>query len=985
MATTTAPTDPACQDVPPAASLARVAAFRRPLPAEGRACHALIARLPGPPPAPLAAGRLDGVLRSWLGPTWARLWETRVPAPYDAPASRERMRREALRPVHDERSPLRAVLLRYSDGSADLVLVALRSRVPRAVLDEIVDVASGGAPPVAPSVPPVEPGTPWWSRLDRKLGDPGRAGTVDVRPLDLPRLHPGLERVLVGALALAQSRYSGEGTARLGLIDTDGHRYEPAVVEMNPIDEEEGTTRFLARVGAALDAARGGASGSASSSGEPFPELGVVFSSGPADRVHLPFLAPPFPLTVQVAQRHDGPPEACCWVGEGAVSATFRACVERLAHRFAKAPGAPALATIPLMDAGETARVLRLGGSAGPPSRTGGTRIDRRFEEMARRRPDVVAVVDDGGTLTYRRLDERADAVAAGLRALGLPPAGRVGVCLERDASLIIAMLGVLKAGHAYVPMDPHHPRERLGYVTDDAGLPVVIAGSGSLPAIPGVRAFSLGDLEDLGENGGAGAGGGSAGPDDRSADDPAYVIYTSGSTGRPKGVVVPHRNVGALLDATAEDFALGTGDVWTLFHSSAFDFSVWEIWGCLLTGGRLVVVPYWTARDADAFRSLLAEQRITILNQTPSAFSHLVRADRRARDDLSVRLLVFGGEPLDARLLAPWFARYSPARCRVVNMFGITETTVHVTAHPVTPADAVAGSRSVGRALPGWTISVRDLRGRVLPPGAAGEIHVGGAGVADGYLGRPGLTAERFVPDGVTGERLYRSGDRGRLLPDGRLEHLGRLDDQVKIRGHRVELGEIRSALAADPRVVAAVVTVRRAPADDPAGTRVDGYVVLAETCDPRHVLADVRRVLPDYMVPATLTAIPEIPLTANGKPDLARLPPPAARPVPAPTGRMDGPDGGAEGPNGGIGPGGPAAEILGIWSRCLGVAVTGDDNFFELGGNSLLVLQAITAMREKGLPEISVRDFYANSTAHRLISLVEARRRGEEAEAIP
>ncbi|MCI3934555.1 amino acid adenylation domain-containing protein [Streptomyces sp. AN091965] len=967
MATTTGTPPRAAGGARPSAALHDLPPFRHARPEQGHACHAVIVRLPRAVQPAQVHQRWDEALRHWPALHDSRLWETAVPAPPEASCARERTRREALRPVREASPPLRAVLLRYADDSADLVLAARRSRVPHAVLDQVADLlATGSAPGPPPALPDgAEPPPPRCADLPWGLPDPGRAGTVQVRPLTLPEpAGGGGRRLVIGAVALALARYSGAATAEVGRLDPGSAAGPGAAVTVEGIDEDRSLADYLTQVDAAL-----GAAPDATARTER-PGVGVVFSPGRYDRIHLPFQTPPFPCTLQVMERADGSVEASCWFDEGvlcpSVAAAFCACVERLAGCLAEGAGeggaaslgAVPLTALPLLDAEETAHVLRLGGGGRPRPGVGDVRIEQRFEEVARARPDAVAVTGDGTELTYRQLDERADAVAAGLRALGLPPAGKVGVCLDRDAPLVIALLGVLKAGYAYVPMDRGYPPERMRYIAENARVPVVITDHASFPASAGVRTVGLDDLATATDRG-------HRVPPTRSAADPAYVIYTSGSTGRPKGVVVPHHNVLSLLSATAPEFSFGPEDVWTLFHSAAFDFSVWEIWGCLLTGGRLVVVPYWTARDADGFRALLLTQRVTVLNQTPSAFSALAQADRGAQGDLLVRLLIFGGEPLDVKLLAPWFARYSPARCHVVNMFGITETTVHVTAHSVTPADVAGESRSVGRPLPGWSVSVRDPRGRVLPPGAAGEIHVGGAGVAHGYLGNPELTRQHFVLDDVSDERLYRSGDRGRLRPDGRLDHLGRLDDQVKIRGHRIEPGEIRSVLTADPRVGAAVVTVTQASAADRASSRIDGYVVLVEPCDPRQILADARRLLPDYMTPTTLTAVPSIPLTANGKPDLARLPAPATR-----AGQHSG---GVRDP--GPGPDDVAGRVLAVWSHCLDTDATADDNFFELGGNSLLILRVITAMRERGLPRVAPRDFYVNSTASRFIKLVEER----------
>jgi amino acid adenylation domain-containing protein len=513
-------------------------------------------------------------------------------------------------------------------------------------------------------------------------------------------------------------------------------------------------------------------------------------------------------------------------------------------------------------------------------------------------------------------------------------------------------------AGATYVPVDPAYPADRLAHTARDAGLGVVITRLPQFPVVADCVQVTPDEL--VNEPGGEWpAPEENTRPSPPSPDDAAYVIYTSGSTGRPKGVVVPHRNVIALIDATRDEYGLSEADVWTWFHSSAFDFSVWEIWGCLLTGGRLVVVPYFVSREPDHFRDLLVAEKVTVLSQTPSAFAQLLDVDHA---DVSVRLVVFGGEPLDARMLLTWFDRHPERSCRVVNMFGITETTVHVTEQTLTRKLALTATRSVGRALPGWHLYVVDPAGRLLPPGVAGEICVGGAGVALGYLGQEELTGRRFVPDLFTGGTMYRSGDLGLLRPDGRLEHLGRIDSQVKIRGFRIELDEIRSVLLEDPDVRTAAVLVRR---DDPAGAataRIDAYVVLSSGGNPARVRERAAGILPEYMLPATVTALDALPLTANGKLDAAKLPAPA---VLRPPRRDMAPAASADD---------LTASLTEIWSDVLGVPVDPDDDFFELGGNSLSAVRIGAALRARGLPSPRLRELYRHPTVRGTVASLRA-----------
>jgi len=629
-----------------------------------------------------------------------------------------------------------------------------------------------------------------------------------------------------------------------------------------------------------------------------------------------------------------------------------------LAHVYSQMHGAGARMLahdVEILDEEETRRQLAVGVPSARAEPWAERRIDAAFEMTAARYPEAVALVCDGHPLTYRELDERAGRFAAGLRVLGAVPEERVGVCLERSTDLVVVLLAVLKAGAVYVPMDPAHPADRLAYTVQDASLRLVVTDVDDFPEREGLRTVRP---DGLGEAAHA------TGPIElgHAAGEAAYVIYTSGSTGRPKGVVVSHANVLALLAGTRKDFGLGPDDTWTLFHSAAFDVSVWEMWGALLTGGRLVVVPYWISRSPEDFRALLAAENVTVLGQTPSAFPQFLEADRRQEERLAVRLLIFAGEPLDTRTLLGWFDRYPEDRCRVVNMFGITETTVHSTVQTVTRAAALAGSRSVGRPIPGWTVRVLDARGRPIPTGAIGEIYVGGAGVAMGYLERPELTAERFLLDPFDGGRIYRSGDLGRFLPGGDIEHLGRLDHQVKIRGFRIELDEIRNVLLADPAIVAAAVVVGGGRDGDAARVRLDAYVVLDDHHGD-HWAADLRaraaRLLPDYMVPATMTALPELPLTVNGKLDARRLPEPAFAP-PRPDPARSGPEvvGSAE----------LAGELASAWESVLGIPVGLDDEFFALGGNSLLAVQVRAVLRERGLPALNLSQLYRTRTPRRL-----------------
>ncbi|MEU6278662.1 amino acid adenylation domain-containing protein, partial [Streptomyces populi] len=583
---------------------------------------------------------------------------------------------------------------------------------------------------------------------------------------------------------------------------------------------------------------------------------------------------------------------------------------------------------VEFVDEGERGMVLGWGGAGGEFSGAGLSLVEL-FEAQVVRDPDAVAVVCEGRSLSYGELNGWANRLARSLVERGAGPERFVALVLPRSVELVVAVLAVLKSGAAYVPVDPEYPVERVEFMLDDVR-PVVTLGAGEVNA----EGFDEGNL------------GTEVLPDSA-----AYVIYTSGSTGRPKGVVVPHRNVVRLFGATQEWFGFGRDDVWSLFHSYAFDFSVWELWGALLHGGRLVVVPFEVSRSPQEFARLLAAEGVTVLNQTPSAFYQLMELER---DDWALRCVVFGGEALDTSRLEGWFARHGSGGPRLVNMYGITETTVHVSYFPLDGA-VVGGSGGrggvIGRGLPDLRVFVLDEWLRPVPVGVAGELYVAGAGLARGYLGRAGLTSERFVacPFGVAGERMYRTGDRARWSGEGRLVFAGRADDQVKIRGFRIEPGEIETVVAAHPQVARAAVIVRE---DTPGDVRLVAYLVPTDgDGDAGGLASEVRAFaaarLPEYMVPSAVVVVDVLPLTVNGKLDRGALPVPEY---------VSG---------GGRGPASVQEEILcQAFAQVLGLDRVGvDDDFFTLGGHSLLAVSLVERLRGRGV-SVSVRALFQTPT---------------------
>ncbi|HEX7240019.1 MAG TPA: amino acid adenylation domain-containing protein, partial [Longimicrobiaceae bacterium] len=591
--------------------------------------------------------------------------------------------------------------------------------------------------------------------------------------------------------------------------------------------------------------------------------------------------------------------------------------------------------------------------------------VHEQVSARARRTPGATAVVFEGESLTYAELERRAGRLASRLRRLGVGPEVRVALCADRSADLVVAILGILRAGGAYVPVDPAYPAERMAYLLEDSGCAAVLVQEELRPRLPstGAAVISLEDALTDASDGEEGASGTGVGPENA-----AYVIYTSGSTGRPKGVVVTHAGVVRLFQATGEWFGFGPDDVWTLFHSYAFDFSVWEIWGALLHGGRLVVVPWETSRSPEAFYDLLVREGVTVLSQTPSAFRQLDRAEeaRGVAPELALRLVVFGGEALEPRTLQGWMERHGGEKPRLVNMYGITETTVHVTYRPIGWAEVEAGEGSpVGVPIPDLGVRVLDRWGDPVPAGMPGELYVGGAGVARGYLGRPELTAERFVPDpfgAEAGARLYRTGDRVRWSAAGELEYLGRLDEQVKIRGFRIEPGEVEAVLGRHPAVREALVAVREGL---PGDRRLVAYVVSEGEPTSAELRAYLQERLPEHMVPSALVVLERLPLTAHGKTDRRALPAPEQETAAAYTA-----------------PRTPTEEVLaGIWSDVLGVERVGSgDEFFELGGHSLLATRVASRVRRAFGVEMPLRALFEAPTVAALATRIDALRAGGE-----
>ncbi|HVU25274.1 MAG TPA: amino acid adenylation domain-containing protein [Opitutus sp.] len=622
-----------------------------------------------------------------------------------------------------------------------------------------------------------------------------------------------------------------------------------------------------------------------------------------------------------------------------------------------------------LLDAAEERQLLD-GWNATQASAPREKTLHALFAEQVRRTPERVALTHGDEKLTYAELEARTNRLAQRLRKTGVGPDVLVGLYFERGVDLVVAILAILKAGGAYLPFDPLYPPDRIAFMLEDAQPRVLLTEPRHEAFCRGLKANEIVVVDEAALRDEPAA----APADATQPGHLAYCIYTSGSTGRPKGALIEHRQVVRLMINDRLPFAFGADDVWTLFHSCCFDFSVWEMYGALLYGGRLVIVPRAVAQDPAAFVELAARERVTVLNQTPTSFYNFAREALRPQakpalgrsQGLALRTVIFGGEALLPLHLREFKAAH-PAT-RLVNMYGITETTVHVTVTEVSDEDIATNRSNVGGPIPTTTTYLMDAQLRLVPAGVPGEICVGGEGVGRGYLRRDELTRQRFIANPYRPtERLYRSGDLARQLPDGKLIYLGRIDDQVQIRGFRVELGEIKTRLLTHPAIADVEVIARTLQGE---ALELVGYYVpkseVSVTDLRRHIVA----ALPDYMVPSAFVPLPALPLTSNGKVDRRALPEPAAL-----TG-------------GGVDYVAPKTKTEESLAAIFGAVlrqerVGAKHSFFELGGHSLLATQLVSRVRETFGVDLPLRHVFEAPTVEAFAAVIDERGRSAPADA--
>ncbi|HJT74004.1 MAG TPA: amino acid adenylation domain-containing protein, partial [Chitinophaga sp.] len=575
------------------------------------------------------------------------------------------------------------------------------------------------------------------------------------------------------------------------------------------------------------------------------------------------------------------------------------------------------------------------------------------FEEQAARTPELTAVVYNDQKLSYRELEERSNQLAHYLRSKGVREETLVPVCIGRRLDMIVSMLGILKAGGAYVPVDPDYPEDRIHFMLEDTGARLAISSSADSAVL---RAAGLDIVIETDTD--AGISTQPVTPVNAAVKpgNVAYVIYTSGSTGRPKGVLIEHINVVRLFETETPLYDFDSNDVWTMFHSFSFDFSVWEMYGALFYGGRVVIVPKDVARDVTRFGQLLIDEGVTVLNQTPSAFYVLQDYLTTQPESVSVRYVIFGGEALNPAKLRPWKERFPSSR--LINMYGITETTVHVTFLELDDTHLGSSASAIGKTIPTLNAYILDSEQRPVPVGVTGELYIGGAGVARGYLNRPELTAARFLASPFReGERLYRTGDLARWYPDGNIEYQGRIDDQVKIRGFRIELGEIENVIQGSGFISNSVVLAKTIGTGD---KQLVAYVVPGDNYSKEAVINHLKNLLPEHMIPSLWVMMDAIPLTSNGKVNRKALPEPDA--VRFASVEYTAPRTSTE------------VALASIWQELLGTGKIGiNDNFFELGGDSIRVIKVASRIYQHFHKDVKVFEIYQAATLGELARAVD------------
>lgn len=587
------------------------------------------------------------------------------------------------------------------------------------------------------------------------------------------------------------------------------------------------------------------------------------------------------------------------------------------------------------------------------------TSVTELFAEQAKQHSDEIAVNDKAVSLTYAELNLLSDNVAAHLLERNLQ-GRRIGILVNRSAYLPVFLLGILKAGCTYVPLDSRYPQRRISYMVKDAGISTIIADSEFYDKFDREQISEILDPKTILQES----------ADDQnlphvSPDDIAYVIYTSGSTGQPKGVQVTHSNVTQLLLASQQKFEFNSDDVWCLFHSYAFDFSVWEIFGALLQGHRLVIVPDEATRNPAAFAELLTRQKITILNQTPSAFQYLIPEFVQSNTTGDLRYIIFGGEKLVPAQLSDWVSAFGAVKPALINMYGITETTVHVTWHQLNEGEFTANRSisNIGKPLPHLDIVLLNAKGELAPVGQQAELYVGGGGVSNGYLNKAEHTTERFIPHPFKkDEFMYRTGDSGRFLPDGSLEFINRIDRQVQVRGFRVETAEVEQAMLSHSDISNAFVTTYKS-----SETQLLAYVRLhqANSISEYDVRQHLATLIPDYMIPTHLFIVPNWPLTVNGKLNTSSLPKPKNEAMSlAVSNNHD-----------------LSRQVAEIWQQVLEVEdVSPNANFFDSGGNSLKMIKLQQILQKKLNTQVTLVDLYKYPNLHKLVDFLDDSRSGQD-----